>query len=236
MGRAVIERFVPAINGWFVRTAGGEQRPPFLDIDATYPALRRVDAAFAQIRAEALALLADRESVPTVQQTYYTDDCLAVATPNNWRIFYLVGVGLKAEPNCERCPETTRAVYSVPGLFQAQFSILEAGKSVAGHTGPYAGYLRYHLPLVVPTVDPPRLRVKDVEHVWREGEAVLFDDSYDHEVYNTSPQDRVVLLVDIPRPMPLLQTLTNWIVRRIGRRTYGRIVVGNALRHKVVDI
>ena len=43
----------------------------------------------------------------------------------------------------------------------------------------------------------------------REGESMLFDDSWEHEVFNHCPQDRVVLIVDIRRPMPFPFDATN---------------------------
>ena len=46
-------------------------------------------------------------------------------------------------------------VAGIPNLFQAFFSILEPGKSIPAHEGPYCGYLRYHLGLIVPEESPP---------------------------------------------------------------------------------
>jgi aspartyl/asparaginyl beta-hydroxylase (cupin superfamily) len=55
-----------------------------------------------------------------------------------------------------------------------------------------------HLPLIVP--DGCGLRVgAEVRH-WSEGEALIFDDSIEHEAWNTSDALRVVLLFDIWRP------------------------------------
>ncbi len=67
--------------------------------------------------------------------------------------------------------------------------------------GPYLGYLRYRLALKVPATDPPSIRIKDRIHTWTERGSVLFDDSWNHEVYNRSPDIRVVLIVDVMRPM-----------------------------------
>ena len=50
------------------------------------------------------------------------------------------------------------------------------------------------------------MRVKDQLHTWEEGKSILFDDSWNHEVYNKSDDLRVVLLVDIFRPMPFIYT------------------------------
>ena len=45
------------------------------------------------------------------------------------------------------------------------------------------------------------MRVKDQVHVWEEGKSILFDDSWNHEVTNHSSDLRVVLIVDVLRPM-----------------------------------
>jgi aspartate beta-hydroxylase/beta-hydroxylase len=59
------------------------------------------------------------------------------------------------------------------------------------------------------------MRVKDQLHTWREGESILFDDSWNHQVYNTSPERRVVLIVDVVRPMGWPHAWLNWMVVRV---------------------
>ena len=54
----------------------------------------------------------------------------------------------------------------------------------------------------MPENDPPSIRLKDQVYTWKEGESVLFDDSWEHEVTTSATSDRVVLIVDIRRPMP----------------------------------
>ena len=46
--------------------------------------------------------------------------------------------------------------------------------------------------------------------MWKEGESILFDDSWEHEVYNKSNDIRVVLIVDFLRPMPFHLHAINW--------------------------
>ena len=61
------------------------------------------------------------------------------------------------------------------------------------------------------------MRVKDQYHTWEEGRSILFDDSLNHEVYNISDDLRVVLIVDILRPLPFHLHATNWAVTRLFR-------------------
>src|SRR5215475_13749977 len=74
------------------------------------------------------------------------------------------------------CPETWRICQNIPGLITVLFSILEPGKHMPAHRGPYNGVLRLHLGLIVP--EPPErlgIRVENQIYRWREGEVVIFD-------------------------------------------------------------
>ena len=53
------------------------------------------------------------------------------------------------------------------------------------------------------------MRVVDQNCQWREGECLVFDDTYDHEIWNDTDQLRVVLLFDFDRPMRLPGRLLN---------------------------
>ena len=208
-------------------STGGPRRPVFFDIDATYPSLRTLDRSFPAIREELVALLDEKSSIPRYHdldrmQTYIS---ATVDADKSWKVFYLYAMGEKPALNREKCPQTAAALDQVPGLFQAFFSILDGGKSVPAHCGPYRGYIRYHLGLVVPAVDPPSIRVKDEVYTWKEGESVLFDDSWDHEVVNKCASDRVVLIVDVRRPMPLPFAALNRFVESVMRVVYGKQVL-----------
>jgi aspartyl/asparaginyl beta-hydroxylase (cupin superfamily) len=205
------------LNGLFRRHVGGAQRPPFHDIDATYPSLRVLDRNHAVIREELLAVLSDQERIPRYHEISRAETYISgtVDTGKSWRVFMLAHVNGGIPTNQARCPRTSALLGQIPGLLQAFFSILDPGKSIPAHDGPYLGYLRYHLALLVPRVDPPSMRVKDQVHTWQEGRSILFDDSWNHQVYNTSPERRVVLIVDVLRPMAWPFHAVNWLVTRV---------------------
>jgi aspartate beta-hydroxylase/beta-hydroxylase len=215
------------VNRFFDLYTGGTRRPVFFDIEATCPALREIDGAFPQIREECVALLREKAGIPRYHdldrmQTYIS----AKGDPDkNWKIFYLYAMGEKPEANRAKCPETAARLDRIPNLFQAFFSILDAGKVIPPHCGPYRGYIRYHLGLVVPEQAPPSLRIKDQVYTWKEGESVLFDDSWEHEVRNECPGDRVVLIVDIRRPMPFPFNSFNRFVESVMRLVYGKQIL-----------
>ena len=92
----------------------------------------------------------------------------------------------------------------MPGLVTALISILEPGMHVGRHRGVSRGIMIAHLGLRVPS-DGFQCRMDvDGEAVhWREGRSFVFDDTFPHEVWNDTPQHRVILLVQFRRPMRL---------------------------------
>lgn len=211
-----------ALNAFFDLWVGGRARPVFFDIDRTCPSLRVFDRHLDSIRAEFDALLAGGAELPR----YHDIDPMqheisdTVDVTRRWNVFMLHSLGVPWRENQARCPRTAALLDEVDGLFQAFFSILEAGKSIPAHEGIFRGYLRYHLPLRVPAERPPSIRIHDTVHTWRDGESVLFDDSWEHEVYNDSAELRAVLIVDVLRPMPWLPALVNRVVKVLLRVLY----------------
>lgn len=222
-------RFKSALNHFLLPYAGGNRRPVFYDIDRVCPALRNLERAYPRIRAEADALLARRVDMPSYDQVNPPSTKIAATTHGRWNVFLLELLGQGPEQNRALCPATCAALARMPGRLQAFFSVMEPGKQVPLHVGPYVGYLRYHLGVHVPAENPPRLRVAGKEYVWKDGEGVMFDDSWPHEVINPSDEPRVVLIVDVPQPFPLLPRLVNpAVLWGAAAPLYGRKVVRRA--------
>jgi len=152
------------------------------------------------IRTELDAMLEFRESLPRFQDI--SPDQMKISPDDNWRTLVLFGFGERSEHVCRRCPETTRLLESVPGLQTAFFSILAPGKHVPRHRGVTKGLVRCHLGLKIPDRrEKCRMDVGGVNCVWEEGQTIFFDDTYHHEVWNETDQERAVLLFDFERPM-----------------------------------
>jgi aspartyl/asparaginyl beta-hydroxylase (cupin superfamily) len=220
------------LNNFFARYAGGDRRPVFHDIATTAPTLATVTASYPEIRAECERLLASRVALPEYHAIDPGEAPISdTKDPGRWTVYVLEILGHRPAANRARCPATCGALAGVRDLVQAFFSILEAGTSVPLHEGPYLGYLRYHLGLVIPDDVAPVMRVGACTHAWQPGEAVLFDDTWPHAVENHSKQLRAVLVVDVLRPMPPLPALLNRaVVRLIARPTYGRRVAAQVRR------
>ena len=203
----------PDVRSWtnsvLRRIVKGDQRPVFFDIEETFPQLLELDRNFDTVQGELLPLLGQREEMPRYHEIDPNQNYISGSSSKRWNVFMLYSLGQYFEENRLKCPKTCEILDRIPNLFQSFVSILEPGKSVPAHEGPYLGYLRYHLGIKVPENNPPSIRVRDETHVWQEGVSVLFDDSWDHEVYNESDGDRAVLIVDVFRPMPWYGHLVN---------------------------
>ena len=95
-----------------------------------------------------------------------------------------------------------------------------ARQTSAAAPRPYNGVLRLHLGLIVPE---PReqlgIRVEHDVYRWREGEAVIFDDAYEHEAWNYTPHTRVVLFVDFRKPLRFPANVINWLLLHLAMFT-----------------
>jgi aspartyl/asparaginyl beta-hydroxylase (cupin superfamily) len=163
---------------------------------------RRTDA----IRDELNALLADGDHF----QPYVTYSANAPAPANHllesadWSASYLFEGGQPHAVNAPPCPETMAALAAAPQPVigsrspMALFSRLTPGTHIRPHHGMLNTRLICHLPLVVP--GDCALRVGAETREWREGELLIFDDSFEHEAWNRGSSDRVVLLFEIWRP------------------------------------
>jgi aspartyl/asparaginyl beta-hydroxylase (cupin superfamily) len=168
-----------------------------------------VEAAAPAIRAELLALL---EAGTEDFRPYIQDGVAGIPLPGNkallgkkdWSVRPLCENGFLEPDMIERCPVTWRTVLQapvprVPGWGPTVlFSLLKAGARIAPHTGMFNTRLICHLPLVVP--EGCRFRVGNEVRAWEEGRLLIFDDTIEHEAWNESGEDRVVLIFDIWRP------------------------------------
>ena len=173
-----------------------------------FPELKPFVANWQVIRDEAREILKHRDAIPAFQDV--SPDQMRIATGNNWRTFILYGFGTKLKKNCAQAPETTKLLESVPNLQTAWFSILGPGYHIPAHRGVTKGILRAHLGLIIPRdAESCRIRVGDKIKVWRDGEIFVFDDTFEHEVWNDTEDERVILLFDFDRPMKLMGRLVN---------------------------
>ena len=184
--------------------------PPVYD-NATFPWAAKVEREWTAIRAELERVLQRKDELPAFHEI--ATDVSTITQDRDWKTFLLCGYGFHAEQNIRACPETWRILQNVPGLTTAMFSILEPGKHIPHHRGPYNGVLRLHLGLIVPEPrDQVAIRIDSRICTWEEGRALIFDDAYDHEAWNRTGETRVVLFVDFIKPLRFPANIVNWIL------------------------
>eukprot|EP01039_Chlorochromonas_danica_P007406 gene7406-8192_t len=109
------------------------------------------------------------------------------------------------------CPKTTELLESLQGpklmtgtpFSFAFFSTLHPKSQIAKHCAPCNLRVRCHFPLIVPknhTIEECGMRIANKKFQWEVGKPVFFDDAYDHEVWNHTSEERVVLLLDFWHP------------------------------------
>jgi ornithine lipid ester-linked acyl 2-hydroxylase len=134
---------------------------------------------------------------------YLSEEQKRITTGDDWRVFLLLAYGKELNENASQCPETMQLLRSITGVQSAMFSILKPGTIIRPHRGPYNGLLRYHLGLIIPhDYLNCGIKINGTPYNWRKGQSIVFDDSFEHEVWNNTSQYRVVLFVDFERPLP----------------------------------
>ncbi len=199
---APIERFIGR------RSLVGDET--FFELER-FPWVEQVEANWKVIREELEHVLEDHSALPNFQDI--SKDQIEITDDDRWKTFFLYGFGFKAPLGVEMCPRTAALMEQIPGMKTAMFSILSPRKHILDHRGPYKGVLRYHLGLIVPEdKEACRIRVdEDVRH-WEEGHSMIFDDTFNHEVWNDTDETRVVLFVDVLRPLPFPYSAINALI------------------------
>lgn len=173
--------------------------------------ITELERASAVIKKELLNLL-----IPGSLQHHHQ----GLTDAGQWNVYYLYQLGRKVEEHCRRCPQTTQILDSITGLASTglvYFSVLTEGTHITPHCGPTNTRLRCHLGLIVP--QGCRMRVGEETRSWEEGKCLIFDDSFEHEVWNSAQQARVVLVLDVWHPQ--LTTAERWALSQIMRMSSG---------------
>lgn len=176
-----------------------------------FPAHARLEAAVDAIREELRAVLSQAQEslVPflgTPSSEAVAAELLASSGPRDaaWDAFFFYRHGERHDRQCARCPRTSEVLDSLPLVRirehapETLYSVLRPGTHILPHRGVTNTRLVTHLPLIVPP--DCALRVGGETHVWQEGRCVTFDDTFEHEAWNRSDRDRVVLIADSWNP------------------------------------
>ncbi|MFT7267004.1 MAG: beta-hydroxylase [Porticoccus sp.] len=126
-----------------------------------------------------------------------------------WKRFYLKWYGASLHSANRLCPKTVDLINSIPSIKGAMFAMLPPGARLVKHRDPYAGSFRYHLGLITPNSEDCFIFVDGKKYYWKDGEAVMFDETFIHYAENKTDTNRIVLFLDVKRPVSFF--LVDWI-------------------------
>lgn len=122
----------------------------------------------------------------------------------DWSQFTLWQQGRKNENACKGAPKTCTLLEKFSETTgcrrgQIKYSIMHPGTHVWPHTGPTNCRLRMHLGLVIPK-EGCKIRCANETRSWEEGKVLIFDDSFEHEVWQDASSFRLIFIVDVWHP------------------------------------
>ncbi len=156
-----------------------------------------LEAAAPVIRAELESLLKERGGFQPFDEGDYGFN--PANTDGQWNVFYVVLGGVEVPSAVAACPKTAAVLRTLPNLaLSAMFSALTPGTHLWAHCGPTNAFISQSMGLIVPP--GCSIRVGSEEHGWQEGVCNVFDDTYEHEVWNRGTGTRFILLTDVWHP------------------------------------
>ncbi len=204
--------------------------PPILDESVFFPQVSLFAGSWEAIRDEALAVTRTLSEVPRFHELMQAQAPISANDGRDWRVFVLRAYGADIRKNLARCPVTAALVGACPNVLSASFSFLAPGKHIPPHRGPFRGVVRCHLGLRMPRGRDGRLGaimwIDGVEHRLDDGDYLVWDDTYTHEVLNGTGDVRVALLLDIwRRDMPADMSALSGLI--VGMVRLGMLMGGN---------
>lgn len=141
---------------------------------------------------------------PYVRGSKGGGDWSTLADSLEWSSLHLYENGRGQRDALQRYPKTAEALMQLPLVEcaghspEAFFSILRAGTHLPAHYGQSNYKLTAHLPLIIPS--KCGIRVGGETRNWRRGECLVFNDTFLHDAWNESEQDRAVLIFEVWNP------------------------------------
>lgn len=159
--------------------------------------VRMLERNWMTIRDEALAVL-------DASRGLFLPEDENLRETGDWGQFTLWQQGRKVTSACQSVPKTCAFMERYPEATsckrgQIKFSVMQPGTHVWPHTGPTNCRLRMHLGLIIPRTGC-RIRCTNQSREWEEGKVLIFDDSFEHEVWQDADTYRLIFIVDVWHP------------------------------------
>ena len=211
------------VNGWFIEKI---MRPIFRKFsiagnkayfdNSQFPVTDVLQENYPAIKAEFDKISSRIHEFAPFQDI--SPDQVRISNDDKWKMFFLKAGKIRFDRNCLEFPETMKILDAEKNIVSAYFSVIGPKKMLMPHEGPWCGVLRMHLGIKVPTDGKGcSLLVNKEEYRWKEGEVVVFDDTYEHFAVNMTDNTRVVLFLDYMRPLPRPLSWINHLVVYMAR-------------------
>jgi aspartyl/asparaginyl beta-hydroxylase (cupin superfamily) len=144
-----------------------------------------------------------REEILALDPSGFHREGERIRRSGDWDVAFFYERGRRRDELCEACPVTARGIDAYPAMRTITgliyLSRMRGSTHIAAHRGPTNLRLRCRLGIEVPSGDCA-IRVGDETRRWRQGRCLVFDDFFEHEAWNHTDQDRIVLIVDLWHP------------------------------------
>jgi len=212
-------------NRWCLTSSRHSTGNPFPDMLAHFPSHVVLKHQWWAIREEALSLY---------KHSHIRDDknvFFSRIGSKEWKRFHIKWYNEINSEAKQKCPFTSSLIHQLPEIQSAMFSILGPGGIIPPHVGPFRGCVRYHLGLDCP--EECGIEVDGNRYEWKDGQDVLFDDTFVHHVWNHSDRPRIILFCDVER---LMNTHFASLVNRTICKIAGPLTTAaNNIQEKVVS-
>lgn len=185
--------------------------PPFVAPDQYFPqhTIFEDPAVFQRIQQELDAI----PNLPAITDALRAQQYIG-GEDRGWKLLPIKLMGHVIPANAAKVPYLMSLVEQCPEIVTVMYSVIDGGKHIPIHTGYFKGIIRYHLGIHVPESDKVWIEVHKQKYHWREGEGVMFDDKFPHEVFHQGRLSRAVLWFDIKREFKQ-QWLNRWTDRQL---------------------
>jgi beta-hydroxylase len=218
--------------------------PSFLNRGEYFPQSKEFESHWKEIRSELDTLLSRTNNGKEIRFTRdsFSGENNEIGADGDdekgWRIYH-VRLGSSFTKHGRRdFPTLCKILRKCPNVVACSVSILEGKTHIPMHVGYFKGVMRYMLALKIPkNKDSCFLCVNGDRYTWNEGGGVLWDDTYPHRVENNTNENRVVLYMDVKRPMGPFMSIVRDTVLNImeGTKMVKDEVQKTEFRQKILD-
>ncbi|MCK5042090.1 MAG: aspartyl/asparaginyl beta-hydroxylase domain-containing protein [Sphingomonadales bacterium] len=166
--------------------------------------VKDLEAAYPDIREEVMSQLdMEKDGEPYLGDSSIAPAGWSLKGNRDWTSLHLFQ-NASVTPFAKRFPKTVEALRKTPistvdgEPIEVFFSILRPHTHIPPHFGVANNRLTVHMPIVIP--EKCKIRVGDKQHAWEEGKLYCFDDSFEHEAWNDSDENRLVLIFETWHP------------------------------------